>query len=139
MDFVEIARKISEEAHQGQVDKGGQPYYLHPKTVASFVKTDEEKAVAYLHDVLEDTATDENDLRNVGLPETVIEAVKVLTHQKNEPYFDYLKKVKEKQLARVVKLADLKHNMDTSRMAVLTEKDEQRLAKYRKAQAYLLA
>lgn len=138
MELVDVARKLSKIAHQDQVDKGGKPYYLHPEKVASFVKTDKEKATAYLHDVLEDTTMTVTDFRQAEIPEDVIKAVIVLTHDKGEPYFDYLKKVKNNKLAKTVKLADLKHNMDISRLDNPTKKDLSRLEKYQRAQKFLM-
>lgn len=112
-------------------------YIKHPEAVASFVNTNEEKATAYLHDVLEDTEITANDLLSAGIPHNVVEAVQVLTKEKYTPYFEYLCRVKENSLARTVKLADLKHNSDRSRLARITDKDLKRLEKYRKAIQYL--
>ncbi|MGF2716335.1 HD domain-containing protein [Bacillus cereus] len=136
-DIVELAHEIAKKAHVGQVDKAGVDYIKHPETVASFVKYDEEKATAYLHDVLEDTDLTADDLRNAGIPHNIIEAVQILTKEKYEPYFEYLSRVKGNAIARVVKLADLKHNSDLSRLSTLTEKDLRRLEKYRQAIEFL--
>ncbi|MGM0337289.1 GTP pyrophosphokinase [Enterococcus sp. MJM16] len=138
MGLIDIAKELSKNAHQNQFDKAGQPYYLHPEKVASFVETDMEKAVAYLHDVLEDTETTVEDFRKAGISEEVVEAVVLLTHKKDEPYFDYLKKVKQNDLAREVKLADLKHNSDISRLENPSEKDFERLEKYKRARKFLM-
>ncbi|PFJ16966.1 HD domain-containing protein, partial [Bacillus cereus] len=121
----------------GQVDKAGMDYIKHPEAVASFVNTNEEKATAYLHDVLEDTEITANDLLNAGIPHNVVKAVQGLTKEKYTPYFEYLSRVKENSLARTVKLADLKHNSDRSRLARITERDLKRLEKYRKAIKFL--
>lgn len=112
-------------------------YIKHPEAVASFVNTAEEKATAYLHDVLEDTEITDADLLSAGIPHNVVEAVQVLTKEKYMPYFEYLSRVKENSLARTVKLADLKHNSDRSRLARITDKDLKRLEKYRKAIQFL--
>ncbi|MEQ6354023.1 HD domain-containing protein [Lysinibacillus sp. M3] len=136
-DYVEIAHEIARKAHAGQVDKAGVDYIKHPETVASFVKSAEEKATAYLHDVLEDTKITANDLKNAGIPDNVIEAVQVLTKDRNTPYFDYLRQVKASPIARLVKLADLKHNSDRSRLLSITDKDLERLEKYKKATEFL--
>ncbi|WP_306008531.1 HD domain-containing protein [Bacillus sp. MMSF_3353] len=135
--YIEIAHEIAKTAHAGQVDKAGIDYIKHPETVASFVNTTEEKATAYLHDVLEDTEITANDLLSAGIPHNIVEAVQVLTKEKYTPYFEYLSKVKENSLARTVKLADLKHNSDRSRLARITDKDLKRLEKYRKAIQFL--
>lgn len=136
-DYIKIAYEIAQKAHDGQVDKAGMDYIKHPEVVASFVNTNEEKATAYLHDVLEDTEITANDLLNAGIPHNVVKAVQVLTKEKYTPYFEYLSKVKENSLARTVKLADLKHNSDLSRLARITDKDLKRLEKYRKAIKFL--
>ncbi|PGR32114.1 GTP pyrophosphokinase [Bacillus cereus] len=136
-NYIKIAHEIAKKAHAGQVDKAGMDYIKHPEAVARFVNTAEEKATAYLHDVLEDTEITANDLLSAGIPHNVVEAVQVLTKEKYTPYFEYLCRVKENSLARTVKLADLKHNSDRSRLARITEKDLKRLEKYRKAIQYL--
>lgn len=136
-DYIKIAHEIAKKAHAGQVDKAGMDYIKHPEAVASFVITNEEKATAYLHDVLEDTEITATDLLNAGIPHNVVEAVQVLTKEKYAPYFEYLSRVKENSLARTVKLADLKHNSDRSRLARITDKDLKRLEKYRKAIQFL--
>lgn len=135
--YIEIAHEIAKKAHAGQVDKAGTDYIKHPEAVARFVNTAEEKATAYLHDVLEDTEITADDLLNAGIPHNVVKAVQVLTKEKYTPYFEYLSKVKENPLARAVKLADLKHNSDRSRLAGITDKDLKRLGKYRKAIKFL--
>ncbi|MFM2566418.1 GTP pyrophosphokinase [Bacillus sp. GX] len=135
--YIEIAHEIAKTAHGGQVDKAGIDYIKHPETVASFVNTAEEKATAYLHDVLEDTEITANDLLSAGIPHNIVEAVQVLTKEKYTPYFEYLNKVKENSLACTVKLADLKHNSDRSRLSKITDKDLKRLEKYRKAIQFL--
>ncbi|PFS62750.1 HD domain-containing protein [Bacillus cereus] len=135
--YIEIAHEIAKTAHAGQVDKAGIDYIKHPEAVASFVNTAEEKATAYLHDVLEDTEITANDLLSAGIPHNIVEAVQVLTKERYTPYFEYLSKVKGNSLARTVKLADLKHNSDRSRLARITDKDLKRLEKYRKAIQFL--
>ncbi|MFV8516232.1 GTP pyrophosphokinase [Bacillus sp. SBS7] len=135
--YIEIAYEIAKNVHAGQIDKAGVDYIKHPEAVASFVNTAEEKATAYLHDVLEDTEITANDLLSAGIPHNIVEAVQVLTKEKYTPYSEYLSKVKENSLARTVKLADLKHNSDRSRLARITDKDLKRLEKYRKAIQFL--
>lgn len=136
-DFVKQAHKIAIDAHKGQTDKAGEDYIKHPEFVAEQVETEEEKATAYLHDVLEDTMITEHDLKEAGMPDSVIKAVSVLTKKKNEEYFDYLKKVKKNPIARKVKLADIKHNSDLTRLEHINAEDMKRLVKYRKAQQFL--
>ncbi|VQX84251.1 guanosine polyphosphate pyrophosphohydrolases/synthetases (COG0317) [Streptococcus pneumoniae] len=131
------AYEVAKKAHLGQVDKAGVDYIKHPKTVASFVKTDEEKAVAYLHDVVEDTKLTLLDLEELGFSKTIIEAVDILTKKKEQDYQSYLNLVKTNELARVVKLADLRHNSDLTRLSKITTKDIERNKKYRSAIAFL--
>jgi (p)ppGpp synthase/HD superfamily hydrolase len=133
----ELAFEIAKEAHAGQTDKAGRDYILHPQQVAAMVTTDEEKAVALLHDILEDTDVTAGDLLAKGLPIAVVEAVKVLTKKDNQNYAAYLAGVKKNGLATAVKLADLKHNSDLSRLEKITRKDRDRAEKYRKAIEYL--
>lgn len=105
--------------------------------MASFVNSDEEKAVAYLHDVIEDTELTLEDLREYGFSEEVLKAVDVITKKKGQDYQTYLNSVKENKLARVVKLADLRHNSDLTRLINITEKDIERKEKYQKAIDFL--
>ena len=135
--MVDLALSIARKAHEGQLDKAGVDYIKHPIYVASQVDTEEEKAVALLHDVIEDSPVSAEGLLQAGLPETVVTAVQVLTKKKEQDYQIYLETVKKNPLARVVKLADLKHNSDLSRLSSITEKDRERLKKYKKAIDFL--
>ena len=130
--MVDLALSIARKAHEGQLDKAGVDYIEHPIYVASQVDTEEERAVALLHDVIEDSPVSAEELLQAGLPETVVTAVQVLTKKKEQDYQTYLETVKKNPLARVVKLADLKHNSDLSRLSSITEKDRERLKKYKK-------
>ena len=135
--IVDLALSIARKAHEGQLDKAGVDYIEHPIYVASQVDTEEEKAVALLHDVIEDSPVSAEELLQAGLPETVVTAVQVLTKKKEQDYQTYLETVKKNPLARVVKLADLEHNSDLSRLSSITEKDRERLKKYKKAIDFL--
>jgi len=135
--IVDLALSIARKAHEGQLDKAGVDYIEHPIYVASQVDTEEEKAVALLHDVIEDSPVSAEELLQAGLPETVVTAVQILTKKKEQDYQTYLETVKKNPLARVVKLADLKHNSDLSRLSSITEKDRERLKKYKKAIDFL--
>ena len=95
------------------------------------------KTVALLHDVVEDSDWTLEDLRKEGLPEEVVQAVGILTKKRNENYEEYILRVKQNPLARQVKLADLQHNSDLSRLANVTDRDRKRVAKYQKAIAFL--
>ena len=133
----ELAFEIAKTAHAGQTDKAGLDYILHPLQVAAEMTTDEEKAVALLHDIIEDTDVTANELLAKGLPDNVVEAVEALTKKHNQNYAAYLAGVKKNRLATAVKLADLKHNSDLSRLEKITQKDRERAEKYRKAIEYL--
>ena len=135
--MLELALSIATEAHRGQFDKAGVDYVEHPIYVASQVDSEEEKAVALLHDVIEDSPFTAEELLLAGLPETVVTAVQILSKKKGQDYQTYLKTVKSNPLARAVKLADLKHNSDLSRLENITDKDLERLEKYKKAIDYL--
>lgn len=135
--MINIALSIAKKAHAGQVDKAGIDYIQHPLYVASQVKTEQEKAVALLHDVLEDSDITAADLLAYGLSNEVVTAVQTLTKKKGQSYQDYLEKVKSNDLARVVKLADLKHNSDLSRLKSVSDTDRERVKKYKNAIYYL--
>ena len=135
--MVDLALSIARKAHEGQLDKAEVDYIEHPIYVASQVDTEEEKAVALLHDVIEDSPVSAEGLLQAGLPETVVTAVQVLTKKKEQDYQTYLETVKKNPLARVVKSSDLKHNSDLSRLSSITEKDRERLKKYKKAIDFL--
>lgn len=125
------------EIHKDQVDKGGAPYYMHPITVALNMETEEQKIVALLHDVVEDSETTLEDLKAMGFSDRIIDAIDRVT-KKGESYGIYLKKIKENDLARAVKLGDLEHNSDLTRLKTVTEKDLNRVKRYKKAKEYLL-
>ena len=99
--------------------------------------TDIEKAVAYLHDVLEDTNVTEDELRNM-FPNEIVDTVIILTHRKDESYFEYISRVSTSKLAKKVKAADLLHNLDITRIKEPTKTDYERLEKYKKAILYLV-
>ena len=138
-DCVAKAKEIAEHVHAGQVDKAGKPYIGHPAAVAGFVDGEEEKAVAWLHDVVEDTETTLDDLRGYGFSDEIVEAVDCVTRRKGEDRSDYLARVKSNPLATVVKLADLRHNSDLSRLENPGQKDFERRNKYFKEIEYLKA
>ena len=129
---LQLAEALSRFAHEGQVDKGGNPYYIHPLTVAGSVTEEDEKITALLHDVIEDTSVSVDTVRNL-FGDTVAEAVLSVSLRPGEDYFDFVRRAKRNPIGRVVKLADLRNNMDLSRLPEITEKDRLRLEKYRKA------
>mgnify|MGYP000822755821 FL=1 len=140
MIYTEQTKKamiIAYNAHHGQVDKSGVPYIFHPIHVAEQMETEEECIVALLHDTVEDTNITFEVLEK-EFSATVIEALKLLTHDESIDYFDYVRKLKSNPIAKKVKLADLYHNSDITRMENPTEKDWKRKEKYHKAILILL-
>ena len=131
------ALKLCFEAHKDQVDKSGLPYVHHPFHLAEQMETEDTVIVALLHDVVEDTEYTLDDIRAMGFPERIIEALSYMTHDNAVPYLDYVAKIKENPIATAVKLADLKHNSDISRLDVVDKKALERVEKYRKAMAIL--
>lgn len=109
------AMKLAYRAHHGQVDKGGIPYIFHPYHLAQQMPDEYTTCVALLHDVVEDTDVTLEDIRK-SFPTEVADAVAVMTHAKDEPYLDYIKRVSLNPIAKIVKLADLRHNSDQTRM-----------------------
>ena len=130
------AMKIAYDAHHGQLDKSGVPYVYHPIHLAEQMKTEEECIVALLHDVVEDTDITFEQLAN-EFSDTIIQALKLLTHDDSVDYMDYVRKLKHNAIARNVKLADLHHNSDVTRLDEMSEKDKLRNKKYSEAMRIL--
>ncbi|WP_338498114.1 GTP pyrophosphokinase [Pseudomonas sp. WP18] len=137
MSTLERAISISALAHEGQADKGGAPYILHPLKVMLRLSGDEERIVAVLHDVVEDTAVTLADLRDAGFSEATLNAIDSLTKRDGETYQAFIERAARDPMARRVKLADLAENSDLSRLGTPGQKDLERIAKYRKAIDYL--
>ena len=137
IELLELAIKTATEAHKGQTDKGGNPYIAHPTAVAAMVDNIEHKIVAYLHDVVEDTPITLEDLAGMGFPSGIVNSVRLLTKTKGLSNHEYLERIKADECARRVKIADLTHNMDLSRIPEPTEKDHKRIEKYRKSLEFL--
>ena len=127
------ALKLSFAAHKDQLDKSGMPYVYHPFHVAEQMETEETVAVALLHDVIEDTDYTLDDLKAMGFPDSVTVALALMTHDDSVPYLDYVAKLKDNPIARAVKLEDLRHNSDLSRLDKVDEKALERVEKYKKA------
>lgn len=132
-EMTNKAMKLAYEAHKGQYDKSGLPYVFHPFHLAEQMDTEETVTAALLHDVMEDTDVTLEDLRKMGFPDAVLDALALLTHDPSIPYLEYVEHLKSNLIAKSVKLADLTHNSDLSRLPVVTEKDLERVEKYRKA------
>lgn len=126
-----LAEKLAITAHAGQLDKAGVEYWRHPMRVAFMVSGDQERQVAWLHDVLEDTTYTADDLVRYGFSDDVIEAVELLTKHKGTRLDDYYARIRENDLARTVKLADVADNLNPERLALLDTPTQHRLrAKY---------
>ena len=131
-DVTKKAMLLAYNAHHGQLDKSGIPYIFHPIHLAEQMETEEECIVALLHDVVEDTNVTIEQLERF-FSVSVVEAIKLLTHNESDEYMEYIKKIKDNSIAKKVKLADLNHNSDITRMTSPTEKDLMRKEKYRRA------
>ena len=136
-DKTKKAMKLCYEAHKDQVDKSGLPYVFHPAHVAEQLTDEATTIVALLHDVVEDTDDTLEDLAAEGFGKEILEAVALMTHEDDVPYLDYVAKLKDNPIARAVKLADLAHNSDLSRIGEVDEETKQRLEKYKKATTLL--
>ncbi len=131
------AIKLMYEIHKEQVDKAGMPYVLHPLHVAEEMKDETSTIVALLHDVVEDSNITFDKLSELGFSTNVIESLKLLTHNENDDYFDYIKKIATNPISTSVKLADLKHNSDLTRIDKITDNDILRTKKYKKCIKFL--
>ena len=130
---LERAILIAVQAHQGQKDKAGELYILHPLRVMLRMKSETEMMVAVLHDVVEDSGWTSDDLRKEGFPEEILKAIDCLTHKSEDSYDEFIGKVKNNPIAQKVKLADLEDNMNITRISNPTEKDWARVRKYYRA------
>lgn len=137
-DLLDKAIIIAAMAHNGQKDKGGSNYILHPLRVMASLDTLEEKIVGALHDVIDDTYVTYKFLKEEGFPDAIIESIELLTKRKNESYFDYINRIKENDIACKVKLADLNDNLNIERITNPSEMDYKRLEKYKKAKKLLV-
>ena len=131
--LIKKACNLIFEAHKGQLDKGGYPYVMHPIHLAEQMDDELSTIVALLHDVVEDTDVTFEDLTEMGFPKEVIDALTLLTHKKDVPYLEYVSAVKESEIATKVKLADLKHNSDITRIETNDDKSKERITKHKEA------
>jgi (p)ppGpp synthase/HD superfamily hydrolase len=130
---LEDAIRLAVQAHRSQRDRVGQPYILHPLRVMFRLRTEAEKITGVLHDIIEHTGYTLNDLRRMGYPKRILNALNGVSRREGESYEDFVLRTKKNPISRKVKLADLEDNMDPDRMTKLTKKDLARLARYRKA------
>jgi len=134
---------IATTAHAGQVDKADQPYILHPLRVMAAVKPTNYKIIAVLHDVIEDSEVTIQNLKDEGFPEELLLVLDCLTRRQEEKYDTFIQRVTTNSIASYIKLADLKDNMDISRLYTtklhtITKKDMARLIKYNEAMISIL-
>ena len=134
---TKIAIKLCFDAHKDQTDKSGLPYVFHPFHLAEQMQDENTTIVALLHDVAEDTDVTLEKIREYGFGEEVMTALALLTHADDVPYMEFVRAIKPNPIARAVKLADLKHNSDLSRLDEVTEKALLRREKYLQAIALL--
>ena len=137
--MLQKAIQIATEAHKGQLDKSGKDYIGHPLRVMEMGRTEEEKIVGVLHDVVEDTSWTFEALEAEGFSPEVIAALRCVTKlSENENYDDFIERVKKNPFAVAVKINDLTDNMDIRRLPYLSDKDVKRLKKYLKAYKKLI-
>ena len=139
MASLERAIALAAKAHEGQVDKAGAPYILHPLRVMLRLSSLDERIAAVLHDVVEDSDITLEALRAEGFSEAVLHAVDAVTRRAGEDYDDFIRRAAADPLGRRVKLADLAENSDLSRIAQPGERDHVRLERYRRATALIQA
>lgn len=136
MSDLDTAIKFAVDAHEGQTDKAGQPYILHPLRVMLAQDNELARIVGVLHDIVEDSAVGHGDILAI-FGEEVHAAVFAISRQGGEDYFDFVRRAISNPIARQVKIADLRDNMDVSRALPDDEKNRARLEKYRKAMAII--
>lgn len=134
--LTRLASKIAYKAHEGQTDKAGVPYIFHPIHIAEQMDSEESCVVALLHDVIEDSDIT-LEILSKYFNDDIITALRLLTKKENDDYVMYIKRVKTNKLATKVKIKDLEHNRDLTRLDEVTEKDRKRSMKYWEAIRYL--
>ena len=135
---LEKAISIASLAHEGQLDKGGEPYILHPLRVMMKLKDYDLRIIAVLHDVIEDCGLTLDDLVSIySVPFELARIVDILSRKDNESYDEYIERISKNYKAIKVKLADLEDNMDLNRINNPTQNDYDRVVKYTKAREKL--
>ena len=134
---VMTAKAWAARWHEGQRDKAGKPYVTHPERVAGRLSAPEEQVVAWLHDTVEDTGLTLREIENTFGPETAA-AVDAISRRPGEEWEDYLRRVKQNEAARKVKISDLIDNSNLSRIPAVTLRDVDRQLKYNQALRYLM-
>lgn len=133
MATLDKAISIAAQAHQGQVDRYGATYILHPIRVMMQCESESEMIVAVLHDIIEKTEWTLDRLRRQGFNEDIIEVVDLLTRRDSQPYMEYIDRLKGNPIARKVKIADIEDNMNPKRMDSLSEKNFEKLQRLHKS------
>ena len=133
------ALKLCFDAHKDQVDQSGTPYVFHPFHLAEQMQDEDTTVVALLHDVVEDTDYTLEDLRAMGFNDVVLQAIEAMTHLPDVSYDEYLEGIKENAVAKIVKIADIHHNADSTRLDPGDERAEYWQKKYRHALEVILA
>ncbi len=131
--LTQKAMRIAFEAHKDQVDQSGTPYLFHPIHLAEQMHDEATICAALLHDVVEDTDMTFEQLQAEGFSAEIIAALRLLTHAEGVPYMSYIAQIKRDPIATAVKLADLRHNSDLTRLPTVNEKALARAEKYKKA------
>lgn len=131
MATLENAITLAVQQHAGQVDKGGQPYILHPLRVMLQLQQTDQQIVAVLHDILEDTHTTTQDLQNLGFQTHIIQAIQALTKLPQETRVQAAMRTAQNPLACAVKIADVQDNMNLARIPNPIARDLSRLEEYR--------
>ncbi|MBW1971035.1 MAG: GTP pyrophosphokinase [Deltaproteobacteria bacterium] len=133
MNLIEKSLEIALQAYSGKTDKAGRPYILHPLRLMAKMETDDERSVALLHDVIEDSEFTAIPLREAGIPLRIVVAVQCLTKLDGESYEQFIQRVLTNELAVKVKMADIQDNLDVLRLDKLTDDDLERVRKYHAA------
>lgn len=133
MNILDAAVALACRVHAGQVDKSGKPYILHPLRLMLKFEGVDEQVVSVLHDVVEDGDVSLDDLRALGVSDAAVAAIDCLSKREGEQYEDFIARIKPNDLARRVKIADIRDNLDLTRLPEISDKDLQRAAKYHRA------
>lgn len=133
MHIIDAAVALACRIHTGQVDKSGKPYILHPLRLMLKFDSIDEQVVSVLHDVVEDGDVTLDDLRALGVSAAAVAAIDCLSKRDGEPYEDFIARIKPNDLARRVKIEDIRDNLDLTRLPQVSDKDLQRAAKYHRA------
>lgn len=139
MSNLDKAVALACKVHAGQIDKSGQPYILHPLRLMLKFQDENARIVSVLHDVVEDGNVTLNELRQLGLCELVVSAIDFLSKKPYEPYEEFILRLSSNELARKVKIEDIKDNLDLTRLQSIRDDDLIRIEKYHKALQYLIS